>query len=206
MTHPHRLVLMGASLCLSGCAEQSPPFPYPPAVMQVGEQQRYKTALWSVSTSFLDSTMFWQPPGDSVWRTLEGLVSLEQRLVKLERGAGTTCFRFAPVDRPGLPLWRLWNNCLRYGPPAHGLRPLVAVWVNQHDGRVDSVLDIHNIRSSPGPVLVRENGRVTRVWQADARIRLFNTDQPFKAAFLRANRNRLPYDLRLLCQEKGIIR
>ena len=153
-------------------------------------------------TSYLDSAVFRRPPSDSVWRTLQGLVALPQRLKALERGPGTTCFRFE-VRSPATV--RLWGNCLKYGTLPFGFKPLVAVWVNQRDGRVDSVLDIHNICSSPGPLLVRKNGRLTQVWQADARMRLFNTDQPFKAAFLRANRHRLPNDLRLLCQEKGII-
>jgi hypothetical protein len=204
MTYHKLLVTVGASLCLGSCTEQPPPFPYPPAVVQAGEQQRYKTALWSVSTSFLDSTVFWQPPSDSVWRTLEGLVSLEQRLVKLERGAGTTCFRFHPVDRPGLSVLRLWENCFRYGPPGRGFQPLVAVWVNQRDGLIDSVLTIHNIRYS-GALFNIVQGRMALMEQRKARLQLFHTNSPFKRAFLRAHQARLAPDLQRLCHEKGIL-
>lgn len=204
MTCQQLLTTVGLGLSLGSCAEKTASsFPYPPSVVTAREQLHYKTALWCVYTSYLDSAVFWRPPSDSVWRTLQGLVALPQRLKALDRGPGTTAFRFE-VRSPALG--RLWGNCRKYGPPPFGFKPLVAVWVNEHDGRVDSVLDIHNVRASPGPVLVRKKGRVTWVWQADARIRLFNADQPFKAAFLRANRNSLPYDLRLLCQEKGIIR
>ena len=203
MTYQRLLIHVGLGLCLGTCTEKTAPaFPYPPGVVKAHEQLRYKTALWSVYTSYLDSAVFWRPPSDSLWRTLQGLVTLPQRLTTLDHGPGTTCFRFEARSPATV---RLWGNCMKYGPPPFGIKPLVAVRVNRRDGRVDSVLDIHNIRSSPGPVLARENGRVTRVWQADARIRLFNTDQPFKAAFLWANRHRLPNDLRLLCQEKGVI-
>jgi hypothetical protein len=131
-------------------------------------------------------------------------VGLEQRLVKLEAGAGTTCFRFHPVDRPGQPVLRLWENSLRYGPPPFGFQLVEAVWVNQRDGLIDSVLTIHNQILSPGPIIVRNEAGMTRQWPTDGRKRLFHTDQPFKAAFLRANRHRLPQDLQRLCQNKGI--
>jgi hypothetical protein len=174
-------------------------------VVQAGAQEAYKTALWSVSTSFLDSTVFWQPPGDSVWSTLEGLVSLEQRLVKLERGAGTTCFRFQTVERPGLSLLRLWDNCRRYGPPPNGFQPLVAVWVNQRDGLIDSVLNLNNIQYT-GEVRNLEKGLWVPVERRKARLLLFHTDSPFKRAFLRAHRAHLAPDLQQLCYEKGVLK
>jgi hypothetical protein len=55
MTYQLRLLLIGASLCMTECAEQTPPFPYPAVVVQASEQQHYKTALWSVYTSVLDN-------------------------------------------------------------------------------------------------------------------------------------------------------
>ncbi|HEX8327140.1 MAG TPA: hypothetical protein VF629_06350 [Hymenobacter sp.] len=188
------------------CTEQPSPIAYPPAVVQAGEQQRYKTALWSVSTSFLDSTVFWQPPGDSVWRTLEGLVSLEQRLVKLERGTGTTSFRFQPVEQPGMPLWRLWNNCFRYGPPNGGFRPLVEVWVNQRDGLIDSTLAINNIISTGFGRKLNEKGDWMPMNRREARLLQFHTDSPFKRAFLRAHYAELPSNLQRLCHENGILK
>jgi hypothetical protein len=189
---------------VTGCVKQPPPFPYPAAV-QAGEQQHYKTALWSVSTSFLDSAVFRQPPSDSLWRTLEGLVSLKQRLVTVERGAGTTCFRFEPVDRPGLSVVQIWGNCLRYGPPPMGIQPLVTVWVNQRDGLIDSVLNLNNVFST-GDQIQLEKGRWVPVERHQSRRRLFHTDSPFKRAFLRAHQARLAPDLQRLCREKGILK
>jgi hypothetical protein len=204
MNQQLRFLCMGVMLGVTGCAEHSPAFPYPAMVVQAGEQQRYKTALWSVSTSFLDSTVFRQPSSDSVWRTLQGLVSLKQRLVKLERKGTTTCFQFEPVDQPGLSVLRLWDNCRRYGPPPSGFQPLVAVWVNQHDGLIDSVLTLTNLLY-PGELQTLQNGRWMPMDRHKSRLLLFHTDSPFKRAFLRAHQARLPPDLRQLCHEKGIL-
>ncbi|WBA44177.1 hypothetical protein [Hymenobacter canadensis] len=206
MTCRNLLVFVGASLCMAGCTEHTPPISYPPAVVQAGEAQRYQTALWSVSTSFLDSTVFWQPPGDSVWRTLEGLVSLEQRLVAFERGAGSTRFEFELVERPGGSRLRLWGNCMRYGPPGRGFQPLVAVWVNQRDGLIDSVLTIHNVRFTGVGRKVNEKGDWVPMNRREARLLQFHTDSPFKRAFLRAHHAKLPLSLQRLCYEKGILK
>lgn len=204
MTYQLRLIFIGASLCMTGCAEQTRPFPYPAVVVQASEQQHYKTALWSVYTSVLDNPVLRKPSSDSVQRTLEGLVSLNQRLVKLERGVGTTCFRFEPVDQPGLSVRRLWDNCMRYGPRPSGFQPLVAVWVNQRDGLIDSVLNFNGIRFS-NRVKVLEKGRWVSKEGYKSRLLLYHTDSPFKRAFLQTHKARLAPDLRQLCHEKGIL-
>jgi hypothetical protein len=141
-----------------------------------------------------------------VWRTLEGLVSLEQCLVSFERGAGTTRFAFHPVERPGVSLLRLWENCFRYGPPNGGFQPLVAVWVNQRDGLIDSVLSINNLRRTGNGRKVNEKGDWVPMDRREARLLQFHTDSPFKRAFLRTHRTELPPNLQRLCYEKGILK
>jgi hypothetical protein len=204
MTFQLRLILIGASLCMTGCAEQTPPFPYPAAVVQASEQQHYKPALWCLYTIVLDNPVLRKPQSDSAQRTLENLVSLKQRLVKLERGVGTTCFHFEPVDQPGLSVTRVWDNCMRYGPPPSGFQPLVSVWVNQRDGLIDSVLNLNNIRY-PGEIRVLEKGHWVIMDRHKSRLLEFHTDSPFKRTFLQTHKARLAPDLRQLCHEKGLL-
>lgn len=205
MTCPPFLIAIGLVVWGSSCTQhQADGFPYPASVVAAQEQRAYKNALWTVYTCYLDSSVFWQPPGDSAWRTLRGLVGLPQRLVSLDKGTGSIAFHFQVPQNAATQ--RLGNNSYRYGPPPFGYQLLVTVWVNRRDGLVDSVLSIHNVCSSLAPRPMQTASGRARGGQPSTRSSLFAADQPFKSAFLKANYYRLPKDLQLLCREKGITR
>jgi hypothetical protein len=167
----------------------------------MSEQQRYKTALWCVYTCYLDTAVFWHPANDSLWPTLQGLVALPQRLKSVERDSSSTGFRFEVVASYPTKV-RLWENSAQYHRP-----PLVeAVWINRRDGLIDSVWAINNTAFSTRRSERQATGRQASFEEQTARRSrfYFNREQPFKALFLKANYQRLPKDLQLLCRERGI--
>ncbi len=73
----------------------------------------------------------------------------------------------------------------------NSLSPVAAVWVNEQDGLIDSVLDYNNILYSAGP-----SGKRAMSW---------NGDQPCKAALLTQNKAWLNACLLQLYHAKNIV-
>ncbi|MFD2718127.1 hypothetical protein ACFST9_05335 [Hymenobacter monticola] len=203
-----RKIGIAASLAsgVAACTEhRNPAFVYPPSVVAAHEQAHYKTALWCTYTSLLDSSVFKKEPlNDSLAATLRGWLAVRRKLESIKQDSLTTCFRFK-LAGPSSTILRFYNNSYRYGNTAFGLPVTIAVWVNRKDGLIDSVLDCYNRRRSAGFPVSFTEGRWQRTGPIDRKLFSYNVDQPCKAAFLQANSEKLRWDVRLLCIEKGIL-
>ncbi|GAB3573397.1 hypothetical protein [Hymenobacter daeguensis] len=205
MTYQQVAAAMALGASLAACAQQQEKaFPYPKMVVDAHEQAHYKTALWCAYTSYLDSSVCKrQPLHDSLRAALQQLVSYHRTLLRVNKGPEETEFHFN-WNFHGRAAEGLFNNCRKYAPNASQFSPVVAVWVNNKDGLIDSVLDGNNVRYSPGPAISQVDGKWHITGPPDRNNFSYNIDQPCKAAFLRANRNRLSGDLLLLCKERKI--
>ena len=152
-------------------------------VVEAHEQAHYKTALWCVYTSYLDSGTFRKKPlHDSLWVTLQKLIAFPRTIQSISKGPQETLFRFN-WDFHGRASERLFNNVYLYAPTYWHLSPVVAVWVNNKDGLIDSVTNGNNITAWPGPQMELVQGRWKKSGPVDRKKFSYNLDQPCKTAF-----------------------
>ena len=205
MAYPKAISVVALGIFLAACSQQrEAAFPYPRMVVDVQEQAHYKTALWCAYTGRLDSSVFRPKPlHDSLRTVLQKLISYPRTLKSVDKGSLETMFRFN-WDFRGPAAERLFNNCYKYAPASFHFSPVMAVWVNNKDGLIDSVLSGDNLTRSPGPRMSRVNGKWQVTGPPDRDGFSFNTDPPCKEAFLRANRKLLSGDLLRLCQERNV--
>ena len=199
------LAAVALNLILAACSQpKEEPFPYPKMVVDAHEQAHYKTALWGSYTGNLDcSTFKKQPLSDSLMATLQGWLAVRRKLKSLQQGTQNTCFRFELVG-PYPTILRLLNNAYRYSRNPSGLSPVVAIWVSNQDGLIDSVLTYDNMSVSPGPGISQIKGKWTVTGDADRNTFSFNVNQPGKAVLLQSSRNRMNKDLVWLCKERKV--
>jgi hypothetical protein len=185
---------------------------YPAAVVAAHYEQQYRTALWYVYTKGLDSKVFkkyvyangqystvfrQKAQVDSIQALQRQLLGLERHLKQIDKRGGSVRFTFdsdfkTPAQRAFM--YKLCGYSCGYN-PRNSLSPVAAVWVNEHDGLIDSVLDYNNI--------IRTAGLPSSL--PTKRAMPWNQDQPCKAAFLQQNQAWLNTDLRQLCQAKHLL-
>ena len=185
---------------------------YPAAVIAAHQEQHYRTALWYVYTKGLDSAVFRnyvytkgrysavfkkKAQVDSIQALQRQLLGVERHLEQIDKRGGTIRFTFgSDFKTPAQQtfMYKLCGYSCGYN-PRNSLSPVAAVWVNEQDGLIDSVLDYNNILYSAGSP-TRSAGRRAMPW---------NRDQPCKAAFLQQNKAWLNANLLQLCQTKNIV-
>lgn len=185
---------------------------YPAAVVAAHCEPQYRTALWYVYTKGLDSAVFKhyvytnglasavsrkKAQVDSIQALQRQLLGVERHLQQIEQRGGSIRFKFGLDFKTAAQLALVYKLCgysCGYNPRS-SLSPVAAVWVNERDGLIDSVLDYNNIIQSASP-LPRFPGKRAMPW---------NQDQPCKAAFLQQNKAWLNAELRALCQEKNLV-
>jgi hypothetical protein len=190
-------VLLGV-LTLACTAKKESTLPYPAVVVAAHHEQLYRTALWCVYTKDLDSAVFRKKAQvDSIQALQRQLLAIKRHLEQVDQRGSCIRFTFGSNFKTPTQL-ALMNKLCGYScgyNPHNRLSPVAAVWVNEKDGLIDSVLDYNNITHSTGPP-PRFPGKQYMPW---------NRDQPCKAAFLQQNKAWLNADLLQLCQDKNIV-
>ena len=184
---------------------------YPVAVVAAHQEQHYRTALWCVYTSRLDGIGFNENSEkarvDSIQALQRQLLTVKRHLKQVEKRGGSLRFEFdfsdfkTPVERA------LMSKLCGYScgiNPYNRLSPVAAVWVNEKDGLIDSVLNFNNLLYYAGSYTEWVNGQRI-VINLDKRKMSWNRDEPYKTTFLQQNKAWLNTDLLQLCRDKNIV-
>lgn len=208
MLHKHLLRALTLAILITACTtKKESTLTYPAVVVAAHQQAHYRTALWCVYTSHLNSSVLEQnASSDSIRARCRQLLAAQRHFRLLESKGACTCFRFA-LDFTS-PAQRSLLKRLMYDSDSRQLNklsPIAAVWVNNQSGIIDSVLTYEGIRYWAGPIKKQVNGKWVTVAPADSRKLPYNLDEPCKVAFLQQHQEQLNTELRQLCQEKGIV-
>jgi hypothetical protein len=202
-------VLTLATFCTACTTKQAPTLTFPAAVVAAQQQQHYRTALWCIYTSHLNSEYLERrnsPDSDSIRAMFRQLLTVPRHLKQLEKRGPSTCFQFE-LDFTKPAQASLVERLCGYGHGRYflGLAPLSAIWVNNQSGLIDSVKDYLGIRRSAGPAMKQVQGKWVVIGPADSRNLPYNLNEPCKVAFLQQHQDQLNPELRQLCREKDIV-
>jgi hypothetical protein len=146
-------VLLG--VLMGGCTTKTAStLLYPPAVVAAHQEPHYRTALWCVYTSRLDSSAFRKKAQtDSIQALQRELLTVKRHLKHIEKRGSSIRFEFGFDFKDPTEIALMEKLCgYSCGINAHNqLSPTAAVWVNEKDGLIDSVLNYNNLLFSAGP-------------------------------------------------------